>query len=99
MKIIPSAPVIGDVFEYAQMGLVPAGAYRNRKYFDGRVCAEGIEEHYVDLAYDPQTSGGLLFSVSEKYADEIMKKLEENLETKCALIGRVTEKQDKYIVL
>lgn len=92
-------PVIGDVFEYAQMGLVPAGAYRNKKYFADKSRIEEIEEHYVDLAYDPQTSGGLLFSVREKYADEIMKELKETLETECAIIGRVMEKQDKNIIL
>mgnify|MGYP000867893987 CR=1 FL=1 len=96
---VTKIPIIGDVFEYAQMGLVPAGAYRNRKYFADKSQIEEIQEYYVDLAYDPQTSGGLLFSVKEKYADEIMKELKENLETECAIIGRVKKKQDKYIIL
>lgn len=96
---IKKVPVIGDVFEYAQMGLVPAGAYRNRKYFNDRVCLEDVEEQYADLAFDPQTSGGLLFSVNEKYAYEILEKLKENLDTEFAVIGKVMEKQDKYIVI
>ncbi len=96
---IKNAPVIEDVFEYAQMGLVPAGAYRNRDYFKDRVVAEGVDEQYVDLAYDPQTSGGLLFSVNEKYAEEIMKRLKESLDTDFALVGRVIEKQKKCIVI
>jgi len=96
---ITKVPAIEDVFEYAEMGLVPAGAYRNRNYFGSRVCVEGVKEHYVDLAFDPQTSGGLLFAVGEKYADEILRELKENLETESALIGTVTEKQDKFIVI
>ncbi len=94
---IKKVPVIGSVFEYAEIGLVPAGAYRNRKYFSDRVCFDGVEERYVDLAFDPQTSGGLLFAVNEKYTEEIMEKLKENLDTDFAVIGRVTEKKDKYI--
>ncbi len=81
------------------MGLVPAGAYRNRDYFKDRVDAGGIDEQYVDLAYDPQTSGGLLFSVNEKYAEEIMKKLKESLDTDFALVGRVIEKQGRCVVI
>lgn len=96
---IKRVPVIGDVFEYAEMGLVPAGAYRNRKYFNDRVCTDGVEEKYLDLAFDPQTSGGLLFSVNEKYTEEILEKLKEDLDTEFAVIGKVTEKQDKYIVI
>lgn len=96
---IKSVPVIMDTFEYAQMGLVPAGSYRNRKYFANKVNCEGIEEQYIDLAYDPQTSGGLLFSVDESSLENLMKELKENLNTEFALIGRVTEKQDKFINL
>ncbi len=96
---IKKVPVIGDVFEYAEMGLVPAGAYRNRKFFDDRVSYEGVEEKYADLAFDPQTSGGLLFSVNEKYAVEILERLKESLDTEFALVGRVIEKQDKYIII
>lgn len=99
---IKKVPVIGSVFEYAETGLVPAGSYRNRKYFSDKVCIEDIEEKYVDLAFDPQTSGGLMFSVNEKYAEEILEKLEENLDTEFALIGKVTEKIDnsqKYIII
>lgn len=96
---IKDVPVISNVFEYAQMGLVPGGSYRNKDYFDSKISFEEIEEHYIDLAFDPQTSGGLLFSVNEKYKDEILLKLKESLETEFALIGKVIEKQEKYIVI
>lgn len=95
---IKKVPVIGDTFEYAELGLVPAGSYNNRKYFKDKVSCD-VEEKYVDLAFDPQTSGGLLFTCNEKYADEIIVKLKESLETEFALIGKVIDKQDKYIVI
>lgn len=96
---IKKVPVIEDVFEFAEMGLVPAGSYRNRKHFDSRVTFIGVSEKYIDLAFDPQTSGGLMFAINEMYADEIMEKLKENLDTESAVIGRVTEKQDKFIII
>lgn len=96
---IKKIPFIKDVFEYAETGLVPAGSYKNRKFFKDIVSVEGIEEKYVDLIFDPQTSGGLLFTVHEEYAEEILRKLRDNLDTEFALIGRVTERKDKYIVI
>ena len=45
-----------DAIDYAKMGLVPAGAYKNRGYSIKKVETGGVEEHYLDLLYDPQTS-------------------------------------------
>ncbi len=86
--------------EYAQMGLVPAGAYKNRQYSADKVRADEIEEYYIDLLYDPQTSGGLLISIQEQYADRIMEDFgRAHLDTQVFVIGEVSEKEDKLIHL
>ena len=85
---------------YAKMGLVPAGAYRNREHCADMVDAGGAEEYELDLLYDPQTSGGLLFSVAPEYLEDILKDFEEHeLETKVSVIGKVTEAGEKQIRL
>ena len=66
-----------DAISYAKMGLVPAGAYKNRGYSGKQVDMSQVEEHYVDLLYDPQTSGGLLISVPPEEVENIMKEFEE----------------------
>jgi len=96
---VKDIPVIRDVFEYSSMGLVPAGSYRNREFFENRVSVDGIDEQFVDLVYDPQTSGGLLFAVNEEYVDSVMKDLRMSLNTEFAVIGRVTEKEGSYNVI
>ena len=53
-----------DAIACAKMGLVPAGAYKNRGYSIDKVDTGSVEEHYLDLLYDPQTSGGLLIAVA-----------------------------------
>ena len=84
--------------EFAKMGLIPGGAYKNEEHFGHLIDCSEVEEVYKDLLYDPQTSGGLLFSVPEEYLDEFLCRLEDKkLETKVSVIGRVLEKQDKYI--
>ena len=89
-----------DAISYAKMGLVPAGAYKNRGYSGKQVDMSQVEEHYVDLLYDPQTSGGLLISVPPEEVESIMKEFEEKkMDTKVSIIGKVTEKREKLIRL
>lgn len=93
-------PLIDGAIDYAQMGLIPAGAYRNAAYFNGKVECGNVPQEYVDLLFDPQTSGGLIVSVSSDEVDNIINDLnKKELETKFAVIGTVKEKQDKFINL
>ena len=58
----------------AKMGIIPAGAYRNRKYFKNFIrYLEIVPEFLEDILYDPQTSGGLLISISEEKAKSARK--------------------------
>jgi len=50
-----------------------------------------------DVLYDPQTSGGLLVSVSSEYADELVRDMKENGSIEAKIIGDVKSKEDKYI--
>ena len=90
---------MSDAVDFAKMGLVPAGAYKNRQHSGKYVDFAGIPEYYVDLLYDPQTSGGLLFSVDKETAKILMQRFREHpLDTQVSVIGQVAEKlNDKYI--
>ena len=59
-----------------------------------------MAEHYLDLLYDPQTSGGLLISVAPKDLDQMMADFAAaDMDTAVAVIGDVKEKSDKLIRL
>lgn len=89
-----------DAISYAKMGLVPGGAYKNRQHTGKMVDTSRVAEHYIDLLYDPQTSGGLLLSVAPEYVADMMDDFEKkNMDTKVSIIGRVKEKSDKWIRL
>ena len=78
--------------EYAGMGLIPGGAYRNQEHVSGLLDAGDVEEVYVDLLSDPQTSGGLLFAVPEDEAERMLQAFEQaDLGTKVSVVGRVLE--------
>ena len=51
------------VLDYAAMGILPAGVYRNRRYAEAEVSiADSVPLAVADVLFDPQTSGGLLRS-------------------------------------
>ena len=80
------------------MGLVPAGAYRNRAFAQQGVHAGSVSVAMQDILYDPQTSGGLLFSIPEAHAQACLDQLHAAVPS-AAIIGHVTEKQDYFIYL
>lgn len=90
---VKDIPYFQGAVDYAKMGLVPEGTYRNKQHTDKHVSASAVEEYYIDLLYDPQTSGGLLLSIPREEADSVMESLEKaNMDTKFAIIGEVMEK-------
>lgn len=89
-----------DAIDYAKMGLIPAGAYKNRGYSIGKVDVGSVEEHYLDLLYDPQTSGGLLISVAPDDLPAMLKDFQNaGMDTEVSIIGKVAPKSDKWIRL
>lgn len=50
-------PVLPDVEEFASMGLIPGGAYRNREFAEKTGVKSVAELWREDLVFDPQTSG------------------------------------------
>ena len=92
-------PIIEGAIEMAQMGIIPAGMYKNMHYVSKDVEVVGnIEVAVQDILYDPQTSGGLLIAVNPEDVEEIMKEL-ETLSLPCGVIGEVVnQKQHKIIV-
>jgi selenide,water dikinase len=90
-------PIIDGAIDFAKMGIIPAGMYKNRDYIAKDVSSEGIDEALEDVLYDPQTSGGLLVSVPSEYADELIKDMLKNGSIEAKIIGEVKNKEDKYI--
>ncbi len=69
-------PLLPGATEYAGLGLIPAGMYRNRDHV-GTLCHVGssVPREIADIAYDPQTSGGLLIAVAENDARPLLEHL------------------------
>jgi selenide,water dikinase len=82
-----SLPALPGALEAAATGMVPAGAGKNRTSLaDTLEIADGVDELRVDLALDPQTSGGLLAAVDPSSAADLVRRLPA-----AAIVGRVVD--------
>ena len=63
--------------EFADMGILPAGVYRNRNFAEPFVDAGAVPLNVQDALYDPQTSGGLLIAVDPVDAEAMYAELRD----------------------
>lgn len=93
-------PVIAEAFEYAGMGLVPGGSYKNREFRESIIeFPSSLDPLYMDIMFDPQTSGGLLICTDRKYADELLERLMKKGMDRAAVIGEViSEPKEKILI-
>jgi selenide,water dikinase len=94
-----SIPVFPEALEYARMGLVPGGGHANRSFYEPFVeYRDTISEELRDILYDPQTSGGLLFSVAKEKHKSLLKKF-ARAQVEVFVIGEVTNKPKEKILI
>lgn len=92
-------PLLKGAVEFASMGLIPEGAYFNKKHIGDKVeFKDSVEDEMRDIMYDPQTSGGLLISLERDRAEKLLKLLDGG-PNEYALIGEVVEREEKDIVV
>ena len=87
---VDEVDLISEAYEFAQMGLLPAGMYRNRSFAEKYVDAGQTELAKQDMLYDPQTSGGLLIAVDPADADALFAELKDSVPS-AQRIGTVSE--------
>ena len=83
-------PVIEDALTFAAMGLIPAGAYKNREFRAGMIeVADGVARERQDMLFDPQTSGGLLICMPEAQAEDLVAALKDAGLGDAAKVGEI----------
>ncbi len=87
-----SVPLIPEAVELAAMGLLPAGSYATRHYCEHLVeASEGVDARFMDLLFDPQTSGGLLLAISRDQAEACVERMHDRGVPEAAVVGEVAE--------
>jgi len=89
VRLLPGA------LEYARLGAIPGGLKNNREFASCAVeTARPLPLELEDLLYDPQTSGGLLFTLREQDAAALVRAFDP-----AYAIGRVLPRGEKPIKL
>ena len=84
-------PFISSAREYANRYSFPGGAYDNKLYFSKHIkIPKSMTEEELMLLFDPQTSGGLLFSINSDRLDELRVQADK-LDQPIWIIGEVVE--------
>lgn len=93
-----AVPFIKEAYDYASEFLITAAAQKNRNFVGEFVEFQGIPFPMEEILFDPQTSGGLLISVSSGDAEEVLREL-NTLELPCNIVGEIVLPLDKEIIV
>lgn len=93
-------PVFPGTQNFAQMGLVPGGTYRNRDFRIHQVDVDpDVSPYLLEILFDAQTSGGLLIAVPGEKAEKMVKRLKDRGIDEAAIIGEVVNDPKERIVV
>jgi selenide,water dikinase len=94
LPLLPSARRLADA------GLLTGGCRRNREYLKDKVAIDpSVPPELVEVAYDPQTSGGLLIAVPERHAARLVRRLRGAGIESATIVARATGPQEVAVRL
>ena len=93
-------PVIGKTYNLVDDGCIPGASFRNLEFAEDELFSDSrLDYNLKMIAFDAQTSGGLLMSVPSGKVDLILKELNLAGLLSASIIGSVTGKKEKYLNL
>jgi len=88
-------PLLQGALEQVRAGMIPGGGTRNREYYGPHVkISDEVSDEMALMAFDPQTSGGLLMSVPEAESISMLAELHQAGCPDAAIVGRVEPRAD-----
>ena len=93
-------PLIGDSYRLIDEGCIPGASFRNLEYAEKDIdFANDLDYNLKMIAFDAQTSGGLLFSAPSEKVENILDDLKKSELTESRVIGSAIEFEGKFIYL
>ena len=93
-------PLLHRAPRLAEKGYLTGGCKRNREYLQDKITIDkSIREGLVEVAFDPQTSGGLLIALAQRHASKLVDELQANGVKAASVIGYATSLQKAWVRL
>ncbi len=97
---LSKVPFIGDTFRLVDEGCIPGASFRNLEFVENDShLTINLNYNLKMIAMDAQTSGGLLMNVPQEISENVLSELHKAGLAQSAVIGKVTEKREKYLYL
>lgn len=100
--VIESAkmPLLRRAASLAEKGYITGGCKRNREYLNDKMAIDkSIREGLIEVALDPQTSGGLLLAIGKRHAAKLLDELHGAGVTQAVEVGYATSLQKSWVRL
>jgi len=98
--IMKDVPLIGNSYSLVDDGCIPGASFRNLDYAEKDIdFAPDLDYNLKMLAFDAQTSGGLLFSAQAEKVKEILEDLRNAGLPESKVIGSASKQKEKLIYL
>ncbi len=93
-------PILEGVRDLVETGYIPGGLYRNRNFRLHQIeKAPSCPDWIFDVCFDPQTAGGLFFSLPAAKAEALVKTMREKGVADAAIVGDVVMEHPGKIVM
>ncbi len=93
-------PILPGAKTLAESGYQTRASATNRSFAEPFICIEdGVDPMQLEMAFDAQTSGGLLISVDSQRADELVKHARAAGAEVACIVGRIEQQRDVALVL
>ena len=93
-------PLLRGAPRLAEKGYITGGCKRNRDYLRDKITVEkSIREGIIEVAFDPQTSGGLLVALAKRHADKLIDELQAAGVKLATQVGYATSLQKAWVRL
>ena len=93
-------PLLAGAVRLAEKGYVTGGSRRNRDYLRDKVEVNAsVGAGLVEVAFDPQTSGGLLIALPRSRASKLVDALYRRGVTAARVVGRATPSTEAWVRL
>ena len=93
-------PLLPGAARLAGRGFLTGGCKRNRAYLADKVVVDlAVRAEIEEIAFDPQTSGGLLVALEPHAAERLVKRLRAADIAAATIVGRATARRDAWVHL